>query len=68
MLSIKYCGGVVSIISTTINSGFALAAPALKPNAEGLLTVTNIIRANCPQGVVGRDEASTTGVAAPAVL
>jgi hypothetical protein len=43
---------VVSIISTSINSGFALAAPAIKPNAEGTLSVTNIDRANCPSSLL----------------
>jgi len=34
-------------IAPVLSSASVVAAPAIKPNAEGILTVTNIIRANC---------------------
>lgn len=57
----------VNIISTTINSDFVLAAAPIKPkpNVTATLTVTNIIRANCPQGLTTKadcPEGKNTGM------
>jgi hypothetical protein len=40
---------IVLIISTTINSDFALAAPAIKHEGEGVLHIENKVEATCPR-------------------